>query len=78
MKKNLIGMVMLAGLLTWTLVASVHAWEINMKAEHEWTYQYFDQSGPNGFFGTFNTPARSLAPVSPIHSNELFGLGPGT
>jgi opacity protein-like surface antigen len=57
MKRTLTVMVMLAGFLMAALTAQVHAWEFHMQTAHDWTYQYFDQSGKSGFFGPFNTPA---------------------
>lgn len=75
MRKTMIGLVMLAGLLTWVLVAPVHAWEFHMQTTHEWTYQYFDQSGPNGFFGSFNTPAPVLGAGVPNYTAMNFWSG---
>jgi len=76
MKKTLMFMVLLAGLLAMAGDGLVHAWEFNFEAEHEWTYQYFDQSGRSGFFGTFDTPAPAgFGPAVPNYTAMNFWAG---
>ncbi len=54
-------MVLLAGLLIAALCAPAHAWEFSMTGNFQWTYEYFDQAGQNGFFGPQNVTTAGLA-----------------
>jgi len=53
-------MVLLAGLLIAALCAPAHAWEFSMTGNFQYTYEYFAQGGPNGFFGQQNTVSPGL------------------
>ncbi|MGO9119162.1 MAG: hypothetical protein ACLQPD_16340 [Desulfomonilaceae bacterium] len=54
-------MVLLAGLLIAALCAPAHAWEFAMTGNFQWTYEAFDQAGPNGFFGPQGVASAGLA-----------------
>ena len=49
------------------LITPAHAWEFKMTGSMNWTYQFADQTGDNGFFGPYNVDVDLAAQTSNLN-----------
>jgi hypothetical protein len=50
------------------LVIPAHAWEFGMTGSMTWTYQFFNQSGPKGFFGPYDVDVDAKGQTSNLNN----------